>query len=201
MKNKTLSLLTVVLFAASILILPASATTPTQVAGQWQSFQGVPTGGTPVSVSIEKAGANVFVTLHTYATYTQGSILGNPGAIDQTIFMTFHYSDPKYVKTLPTGTLGNVNSIIAAIRSWQPTNWTWNVDRQFTGAVLTTQGSFNMNLEAKGFGTLGYAGLTLEGTWVITGGSGGLSSLHGQGTWHSIGVQVNAYEGQVHFDP
>lgn len=176
------------------------ATKPTEISGQWQSFQGVPSGGTPVTVSIEKAGANAFVTLHNYATYIEGPIVGTPGSIEQTIKMTFHYRDPQLVDSLPTGTEGNVNSMLTALRTWPETKWNWNVDRKFTGSVLGEEGSFTMKLVATGYGRIGNP-VDLEGQWVITGGTEGLANLHGQGTWHSLGVQLNAYEGQVHFDP
>lgn len=178
----------------------AQATKPTEILGQWQSYLGVPSGGTPVTISVEKAGANAFVTLHNYATYNQGPIVGNPGSIEQTIKITFHYRDPQLVDPLPTGTEGDVNSILSALRTWPKTEWNWNVDREFTGSVLGEEGSFTMKLVATGYGRIGSPDV-LEGQWVITGGTEELASLHGQGTWHSIGVQLNEYEGRVHFDP
>jgi hypothetical protein len=188
-------------FSSSILLMPAIATTPQEIQGQWQSYNGIPAGSTtPISVEITKAGANAFVTLHNYATYFTGDILGSPGSIEQTIQITFHYSDPKLVKDLPTGTPGNTASILAALRSWPETDWNWKVDRTFTGTVLGVSGSFTMKLEATGYGRIGNP-LVLEGQWTIISGSGGLTNLHGHGTWHSLGTQLNAYEGQAHFDP
>jgi hypothetical protein len=187
-------------FSSSLLLVPTIATTPTEIQGQWQSYNGVPTGGSPVTVEITKAGANAFVTLHNYLTYFTGDILGLPGSGDQIIQITFHYSDPRTVKNLPTGTEGNVNSILTALRTWPETDWNWKVGRSFTGTVLGVAGSFTMKLEATGYGRIGNP-VVLDGQWTIINGNGGLTNLHGQGTWHSLGTQWNAYEGQVHFDP
>ena len=194
MKNRALIVFTLGLLMISLAMLPmpAFATTPIDVSGTWRSAN--PPSGSSISFSVKKAGANAFFTLHSWAEYFEGDILGGAANIEQTIGITFHYSDPEFVKTLPTSTL-------VAIRTWEPTEWNWHVDRTFTGTVLGIAGSFTMHLEAKGFGRLGFADMVLEGTWVITGGTGGLANLHGQGTWHALGPQLNEYEGQVHFDP
>jgi len=199
--RKAMSIVFVALafFSFSALVMPVYATPPTEISGQWASYKGIPSGGTPVTAEVRKAGANVFFTLHNYATYS-GDISGAPGCIDQIIQITFHFGDAELVKSLPTGTTGNAASIVAALNTWPETDWNWKVDRKFTGTVLGVAGDFNMNLEATGYGRLGNP-VVLEGHWVIISGSGGLLNLHGQGTWHNLGVQLNAYEGQVHFDP
>ena len=187
--------------ASATPILAKGYAIPAYVSGQWQSYNGVPTGGTPVTVNIVKAGSNALVTLHNYASYLPGgSITGPEGSIDQTIAITFHYNDSQAVESLPTGTLGNVSSMLADLRTWPKTNWDWHVERAFTGSVLGIAGSFTMTLDATGYGRLGSPDV-LDGTWVINSGAGGLANLHGQGTWHSIGVQLNAYEGRVYFEP
>jgi len=191
-KKKMVVIASIFALSMMVAVMPVYATTPTEVSGQWKSAS-PPTGGS-VYFSVKKAGANAFLTLHSCATYFEGDIIGASGSIEQTISITFHYSDPEYVKTLPTSTL-------ASLQTWEPTEWNWHVERKFTGTVLGTAGAFTMNLEAKGFGRLGYANLVLEGTWVIISGTDGLANLHGQGTWHNISPQLNAYEGQVHFDP
>ena len=46
--------------------------------------------------------------------------------------------------------------------------------------------------------------LVVKGHWAITGGTGDLVNLHGQGnfTWYVEGsVQTRQFDGQVHFDP
>jgi hypothetical protein len=40
-----------------------------------------------------------------------------------------------------------------------------------------------------------------EWHWTIISGTGELVNLHGTGTWVEVGPMIEAYEGQVHFDP
>jgi hypothetical protein len=193
-KSEVLILISILALTMIFSALPVHASTPTEVNGQWRTAS-PPVGGL-VTLNVKTAGANAFLTLHTYANYFVGDILGTPSPnIEQTICITFHYSDPEYVKTLPTGTVTNTQ-----LQQWHPTEWNWKVERTFTGTVLGVAGGFTMKLEANGFGRIG-APEVLEGTWVIISGTGGLENLHGQGTWHSLGVQLNEYSGQVHFDP
>ena len=197
MKKKlaSISLILITVLAVFSAISLVFATPSTEVSGRWQSAN--PPPGGLVTFNVKTAGANAFLTMHSYANYFVGDILGTPSPnIEQTICITFHYGDPEYVKTLPTGAV-----TITQLREWNPTEWTWNIERKFTGTVLGIPGGFTMKLEAKGYGRLGYTDLVLEGTWVIIHGTDGLENLHGQGTWHSVTVQLNEYNGQVHFDP
>ena len=185
-RTKVALLVSILVLSMIFAAAPANATIPTPISGEWKSR---PDLGATI---IEKraAGANIFYTFHNHAEYyAPGDIIG---LVSQTISITFHYKNPKIVETI---------DLSKSASTWPATEWSWNVERDFTGTVLDSEiGTFHMHLVAKGIGKIG-APEVIEGTWTIISGTEGLANLHGQGTWHNHGVQLNGYEGQVHFDP
>ena len=186
--KKAVLVIAIALLAAAMLATPVMATKPTHISGRWV---GVP--GTQVLTNPRHAGGNTFGDVYNKGTYVAGDILGS---FEQNWAVVVHYRDPRIVESL--------NSIPP--NQWPEAPFNWNhMDRVFTGTVLGVSGSFTMRLQAKGYGNTmkGLSYWDLEGTWVIISGTGGLSGLHGQGTWwHSrTGFAGLEYEGQVHFDP
>jgi hypothetical protein len=172
---------------ASSFTATASATPSTTITGSWS-------GSNQQVTSHRVEGANVFIGIENEGKYTAGSAGSITGNFHQSFLAIVHFKDPKIVKTLDP-TKPSLNP---------PADFNWiDMDRVFESAtVLGKTGGMTMRLQAKGYGNSATLAWDLEGTWVIIGGTGDLSGLHGQGTWwHTSGIPGLRYEGQVHIDP
>lgn len=190
MKKITNIVLSILLIAGLLApcIAIANAETTTQISGSWTGRDQVPT--------VEKiVGANVFIHLENngdYGTFINGKLDKTVGPITgsfhQSMTQIYHYSSPE---------------IAADALSHPEANPTFNwvqFERTFESAkVLGQTGGLTMKLVATGQGnTVGTNNWELTGTWLITGGTGDLAGIHGQGTWwHTRNVPGLQYEGQI----
>jgi len=176
----------------------ASATTPSNVSGYWV---GVVTASKPMTFSNAKiSGANLFGDVTNYGEYKAGDIIGT---FYQEFKIAQHFKDPKLIEYYLTNHIDGKN--------WAPVSFEWTqMVRNFEGTVkiddVTYSGGFTMLLRATGTGNNQNPAQaktwTLDGTWTIIDGTGGLEGLHGQGSWwHLAGGTGLSYEGQVHIDP
>jgi hypothetical protein len=178
------------LFVATLLLTPlsfVSATTPISISGKWIGIT-----SSIVGTNWRIAGANSFMEVYNQGTYVSGDILGS---FEQTFVDIRHFSDPEIAQ-----------SLVRPVSTWPETAYQWkDMVRSFEGTVLGVSGGFTMLLEAKCYGNnlKGPTYYDTEGTWVITGGTGDLAGVHGQGTWWHIrtGFTGQEYEGQIHFEP
>lgn len=177
----------------------ANATTPSNVSGYWIGVFNDPTK--PMTFTNAKiSGANLFGDVSNYGIYKAGDIIGN---FYQEFKLAQHFKDPKLVEYYLTNHIDG--------KLWEPVSFEWTqMVRHFEGTVkidgITYSGGFTMLLQATGTGNNQNpnqaATWTLEGTWTIIDGTGGLEGLHGQGSWwHHAGGTGLSYEGQVHIDP
>jgi hypothetical protein len=199
---KKISTIFVTLLIAGLIapcIALATATTPSTISGGWAGWVDA---DHPMTISNTKiAGANTFHDVSNFGKYKPG------GDIQGTFYQEFkvanHFKDPKLIdQYIADGTLG---------KYWDVDSFEWTqMVRTFTGTVkvdgVTYSGGFTMFLRATGTGnnqnpTPGNA-WTLEGTWTIVEGTGGLEGLHGHGTWwhYATGMTGLDFEGQVYFD-
>ena len=175
-----------------------SATTPSNVSGSWV---GVVTESKPMTFSNPKiSGANLFGDVSNYGQYQTGNIMGT---FYQEFKLAQHFKDPKLIQYYLTNNIAG--------KLWEPVSFEWTqMVRHFEGTVtidgIAYSGGFTMSLRATGTGNNQNPNQvniwTLEGTWTIIDGTGGLEGLHGQGSWwHYPGIKGLAYEGQVHIEP
>ncbi len=179
--KKAILVLVGLVFSMLLIATPAFATETKQVSGSWHA-------GTLTRLDLKVSGANIFFTFSNKGQYVDGGPIA--GKFNQTGVITFHYEDPDIVKSLD----------LSKPMTWPQTHWSYKIDRIVEGTVSGKSGTFEVKIVSSGFGRLG-APVTLDGTWVIMGGTGDLSGLHGQGSCSNAGGGLNSYEGQIHLDP
>ena len=163
----------------------ASATPPTAVSGYW-------VGGKTTLIDRYWNGPNMVQIQSLASSYVSGPIMGS---FQQYLTSTSHYGDPKLAKELQ----------LKDPSLYPETDFSWKIERTFSGTVNGKTGTLAMHLICKGYGNpaKGVTFFDVEGTWVIISGTGDLTNLHGQGTWWYSRAKpyIFNYEGQIHFDP
>ncbi len=196
------------LFASTVLLIVpnlalVNAAPPTQISGIW----GPNSDAKEKFFDFKYEGGNIFCQNNVGGAFLAGPIVGD---FDQSLYIKLHYGDPRLVAQYQQDATGVDDPQMGAlVATWDSPNtfeFTHMVREVRCTDFMGKTGTFEMLLVCQGTGmpvVKGPYAFDLQGTWVITHGTGDLANLHGHGTWwHTSDIALPfSYEGQVTFGP